>query len=180
MQTVGFFKRLLVMTYDGLLLVSVAFFSSALLMGLFTWLGPDSFFAAPDPANPNLIERSDLGRLVGGVIVSINVFCVSFFYYGWFWTHGGQTLGMKAWKLYLIKPDGKFINWNTAFKRYLLSLVSWACLGLGFTWSLLDSRKRTWHDIMTNTLIVKAPEQAAKDRANNLKKHQAKNAAKRR
>jgi len=178
MQTIGFFKRLLVMTYDGLLLTSVVFFSSAVLMGFFTWLGPDAFFATPDPANPNLIERSDLGRLIGGILVTINVFCVSFFFYGWFWTHGGQTLGMKAWKLYLVKPDGKFIDWNTAFKRYLASLLSWACLGLGFTWALLDARKRTWHDILTNTMIVKSAEQAAKDRSNNLKRHQAKNRAK--
>lgn len=155
MQGIGFFKRLLVIIYDGLLLISVAFFTSALLMGIFTWLGPDSLFVAPDPAHPNLLERSDLGRIIGGVIVSINVACVSFFFYGWFWTHGGQTLGMKAWSLYLVKPDGKFINWSTALKRYLAALVSIACLGLGFTWSLLDSRNRTWHDILTNTQIIK-------------------------
>lgn len=155
MQGIGFFKRLLVIIYDGLLLVSVAFFSSALLMAIFTWLGPDAFFVAPDPSNLKLLERSDLGRMVGGALISINVLCVSFFFYGWFWTHGGQTLGMKAWNLYLIKPDGKFIDWKTAFKRYLVSLLSIACFGLGFTWSLLDSRKRTWHDILTDTQIVK-------------------------
>ena len=178
MQTIGLFKRLLVILYDGLLLVSVAFFTSALLMGLFTWLGPDSFFATPDPANPSLIERSDLGRLVGGIIISINVVFVSFFFYGWFWTHGGQTLGMKAWGLYLIKPDGKFIDWSTALKRYSAALLSWACLGLGFTWILLDARKRTWHDILTNTQIVKSKQDADKDRQQNLAKHRAKNVAK--
>jgi len=155
MQGIGFFKRLLVIIYDGLLLVSVAFFTSALLMVIFTWFGPDAFFVAAAPDNPKLLERSELGRIVGGAIVSINVVAVSFFFYGWFWTHGGQTLGMKAWNLYLIKPDGKFIDWQTAFKRYLLAIVSIACLGFGFTWSLLDSRNRTWHDMATNTQIVK-------------------------
>jgi uncharacterized RDD family membrane protein YckC len=178
MQTIGLFKRLLVILYDGLLLTSVAFFTSALLMGLFTWLGPDAFFTAPDPSNPNLIERSDLGRIVGGVIVSINVICVSFFFYGWFWTHGGQTLGMKAWNLYLIKPDGKFIDWKTALKRYLAALASWAFVGLGFSWILLDSKQRAWHDILTGTQIVKSKQQGEKDKQNNLTKHRAKNAAK--
>ena len=177
MQTIGLFKRLVVITYDGLLLTSVAFFSSALLMGVFTWLGPDIFFAPADPANPNLLERSDLGRLVGGIIVTINVICVSFFFYGWFWTHGGQTLGMKAWNLYLIKPDGKFIDWSTALKRYLAAVVSWACLGLGFTWVLLDKQKRSWHDIFTNTKIVKSKQQGEQDKQKNLAKHRAKNAA---
>jgi len=156
MQSIGLFKRLIVIIYDGLLLISVAFFSSALIMAVFTWLGPDAFFVAPDPAHPKLLERSELGRLVGGALVSINVVAVSFFFYGWFWTHGGQTLGMKAWNLYLVKPDGKFIDWGTAFKRYLAALLSWACLGLGFTWALLNKRNRTWHDIFTNTQIVKA------------------------
>lgn len=155
MHGIGFFKRLLVIVYDGLLLVSAVFFTSALIMALFTWLGPDAFFVASDPDNPKLLERSDLGRLVGGTLVSINVVAVSFFFYGWFWTHGGQTLGMKVWNLYLIKPDGKFIDWPTALKRYLAALISIAFFGLGFTWSLLDRRKRTWHDILTNTLIVK-------------------------
>ncbi len=154
MKSISLFKRILVMIYDGLLLCSVVFFSSALLMGLFTWLGPDVLFNAPDPDYPKLLERSELGRIVGGVIVSINVVAVSFFFYGWFWTHGGQTLGMKAWNLYLVKPDGKFIGWKTAFKRYLAALLSWACLGLGFTWSLLNSNNRTWHDMLTDTHII--------------------------
>lgn len=155
MKSIGLLKRVLVMIYDGLLLTSVAFFSSALLMGIFTLLGPDVLFTAPDPEYPKLLERSELGRTIGSIIVSINVLVVSFLFYGWFWTHGGQTLGMKAWNLYLVKPDGKFIDWKTAFKRYLAAIFSWACLGLGFTWSLLSSNNRTWHDIFTDTHIIK-------------------------
>lgn len=26
----------------------------------------------------------------------------SFVFYGWFWTHGGQTLGMRAWRIRLV------------------------------------------------------------------------------
>jgi len=85
---------------------------------------------------------------------------------------------MKAWNLYLIGPGGKFIDWNTALKRYLAALLSWACLGLGFTWVLLDNQKRSWHDILTNTKIVKSKQQAEKDKKKNLAKHRAKNAAK--
>lgn len=154
------------MIYDGLLLTGVAFFSSALViavvMSLFKLIAPEIFFAAPDPEFPKLLERSEFGRIVGGVIVSINVLVVSFLFYGWFWTHGGQTLGMKAWNLYLVKPDGKFIDWKTAFKRYLAALLSWACLGLGFTWSLLNSNNRTWHDILTDTHIIKVKQSRKK------------------
>jgi uncharacterized RDD family membrane protein YckC len=178
MQTIGFFKRLVVILYDGLLLVSVVFFTSALWMGLFTWLGQDAFSVAADPANPHTLRGlNQLGRLVGGAIVSINVLGVSFFFYGWFWTHGGQTLGMKVWNLYLVNHDGKFIDWNTALKRYLASLVSWAFVGLGFTWILLDKRKRAWHDILSGTQIIKSKQQSEKDKQQNLRNHRAKNAA---
>lgn len=155
MQTIGFFKRIVLVVYDGLLLFAVAFFLSALLMGLFQWLAPANFFV--DPAlleDPKMRQLTDLGRLVGNVLVTINCLIVSFLFYGWFWTHGGQTLGMRTWNLYLIKPDGKFIDWNTAAKRYLAAIVSWLALGLGFTWILVNKRKRAWHDILSNTQIV--------------------------
>jgi len=154
-QTVGFFKRLIVVVYDGLLLFAVAFFISALLMGLFQWLAPAGFFIDPaQPDNPKIRELTNLGRMVGNVIVSINCLLVSFFFYGWFWTHGGQTLGMKAWNLYLVKPDGKFIDWKISAKRYFAAIISWAIFGLGFTWILVNKRKRAWHDILSNTQII--------------------------
>lgn len=158
MQSIGFFKRLLIIIYDGLLVFAVIFFTSAVLMGLFQWLAPSSIYLAPsDLDNPSLRELSSLGRLLGGALVGLNCLLVSFFFYAWFWTHGGQTLGMRAWNLYLIKPDGKFIDWPTAAKRYLIALVSWAALGLGFTWILLNRDKLSWHDILTNTKIVHVP-----------------------
>lgn len=158
MQTPGLFKRLLIVIYDGLLLVAVAMVTSALLMAAVMFVAPDSFFI--DPAmleNPKMIELSQLGRVVGGVIVSINCIVISFIFYGWFWTKGGQTLGMRAWNLYLIKPDGKFIDWKTALIRYGAAIISWAVVGMGFAWILLNSRKRAWHDSLSGTQIVFVP-----------------------
>ncbi|MFT5572459.1 MAG: putative RDD family membrane protein YckC [Cryomorphaceae bacterium] len=158
MQTPGFLKRIVIAAYDGLLLFAVIFFLSAILMGLFQWLAPSSFYLDPSLLdNPKMVELSPLGRSVGTFIVSVNCLTISFLFYGWFWTHGGQTLGMRAWNLYLIKPDGKFIDWKIASKRYSAALLSWAALGLGFTWILLDKRKLAWHDILSNTRIVYVP-----------------------
>lgn len=155
MKKIGFIKRILVAGYDGLLLVAVTFFSLALVMALFVWLAPSSFFIDPSLLEtPKMIELSDLGRLVGSSIFVVHCVAVSFFFYGWFWTHGGQTLGMRAWNLYLIKEDGKFIDWKIAAVRYCAALVSWAVFGLGFTWILLNSRKLAWHDIATKTQII--------------------------
>jgi len=165
MQTVGLIKRLVVMVYDGLLLFSVAAFSSAVVMGIYLFLAhlaPESFVMDPSKLeNPKITQLTELGKLIGGILVTINVLVVSFFFYAWFWTHGGQTLGMKAWNLYLIKPDGKFIDWKLARKRYLLALLSWLPLGLGYSWILLNRKQLTWHDMWTNTQIVKHKPNAA-------------------
>ena len=158
MKKIGFFKRILVATYDGLLLIAVTFFTLALVMGVFIAVAPDSFFIDPSHLeNPKMLQFTDLGRLVGSITFVAHCLAVSFFFYGWFWTHGGQTLGMRAWNLYLIKPDGKFINWKIAAKRYCVALLSWAFFGLGFTWILLNRQKLTWHDIASNSQIVFSP-----------------------
>jgi len=158
MKKIGFFKRILVAVYDGLLLVAVTFFTLAIVMGLFMFIAPESFFIDPSlMENPKMIQFTDLGRFVGSAIFIIHCIGISFFFYGWFWTHGGQTLGMRAWNLYLIKPDGKFIDWRIAAKRYFAALLSWAFFGLGFTWILINKRKLAWHDILSNTQIVFSP-----------------------
>lgn len=149
---------MLVICYDGLLLVAVTFFTLALVMGLFISIAPDSFFVASDALEkPKMVELSDLGRLIGSTIFVIHCLAISFIFYGWFWTHGGQTLGMRAWNLYLIKPDGKFIGWKIAAKRYCAALISWGVFGLGYSWILLNKNKLTWHDIVTGTKIVYSP-----------------------
>lgn len=159
MKKVGFLKRILVAMYDGLLLTAVVFFSLALVMAVFIAIAPPSFFVDPSLLeNPRMLELTELGRLVGSIIFIIHCFAVSFFFYGWFWTHGGQTLGMRAWNLYLIKPDGKFINWKIAAKRYISAILSWTLFGLGFTWILINKKKLAWHDITSNTQIIHAPQ----------------------
>jgi len=154
-KRIGLFKRLLVMVYDGLLLFSVLFFTSALWMLMFTLLAPESLYLDPSKLEAHkLASFTALGKGLAFSIVALNILAVSFFFYGWFWTHGGQTLGMRAWHLYLTKPDGKFIDWPLAAKRYSAALLSWACCGLGFLWVLFHPQRKAWHDLLSNTQIV--------------------------
>ena len=138
MKKIGLLKRLLVILYDALLLAGVMFVSSIVFLIL-----PASF-------------ETSLG---GTVVKQLYLLGIAFFFYGWFWTHGGQTLGMRAWNLYLIKADGKFIDWPTAALRFFVAIISWAAAGLGFTWILLNKQRRSWHDLATGTEIVYLPKQ---------------------
>ncbi len=81
---------------------------------------------------------------------------LSFLYFGWFWTHGGQTVGMRAWRLRLrVRGDGADpVLWRQALARFLAAGLSWAALGLGFAWALWDRERLTWHDRVSGTVLV--------------------------
>lgn len=164
MSKPGFFKRLIVVIYDGLLLCGALLFTSLVLMVIFNALAPPSFYlTTPVDGQLSTYEHSSLGRIVGGILLSINALIVSFIYYAWFWIHAGQTLGMKVWHLYLVKNDGKFISWQQAVSRYSCAILSWSIFGLGFLWILVSPSRNMWHDSLSSTMIVLSrPDQKTK------------------
>lgn len=72
----------------------------------------------------------------------------------WFWTHGGQTLGMRAWRIKIFSTDGQSVSFRQALVRYLVAILSLTILGLGFLWVLFDPQKRAWHDLASRTRLV--------------------------
>ena len=51
-------------------------------------------------------------------IKRVYLLSVCFGYFGGFWVHGGQTLGMKAWRIKVIRLDGSRLGWIAALKRF--------------------------------------------------------------
>lgn len=82
-----------------------------------------------------------------------------------FWTRGGQTLGMRAWRIKLVNDGGGPITWRTAGLRFLAGCLSLAAAGLGFVWALFDEHKRTWHDKAAGTRLVLLPKRRRRRRA---------------
>lgn len=132
----GFLRRLGAMFYDSLLLL-------ALLMMLsypYVWLtGGDK---------PDLIVRT---------LYQLYLLVICFFYYAGFWVRGGQTLGLRTWRMKLVSNDGGPITWVMALKRFVYALLSLICLGLGFLWVLHDRDKLAWHDRWSGTRLVRLP-----------------------
>ena len=44
--------------------------------------------------------------------------------------------------------------------RFLVAILSWLALGLGYLWTLVDKRKRSWHDLYSDSVIVRLPKHA--------------------
>ena len=71
-----------------------------------------------------------------------------------FWTHGGQTLAMKTWRIRLVSADGGRVGLGQAFHRYVLAVLGTAALGLGFAWALVDRERQFLHDRLAGTALV--------------------------
>ncbi len=87
----------------------------------------------------------------GQIYYPIYLIIISFLFYGWFWTHGGQTLGLKSWKIRLLSEQYQPITWRQALIRFVIAIFSWMCLGFGFFWVLVDKHQRTWHDLASKS-----------------------------
>jgi uncharacterized RDD family membrane protein YckC len=71
------------------------------------------------------------------------------------WGRGGQTLGMRPWRIRVVAADGGKPSRKTLILRYLVGHVSLLLAGLGFWWAWLDREKRTWHDRASGTRVVR-------------------------
>lgn len=56
-------------------------------------------------------------------------------YFIWFWTHSGQTLPMKTWRMRLVTVEGSSLSLKRALARYFLAWL-WFLPGLAIAWAL--------------------------------------------
>ncbi|HEY0635439.1 MAG TPA: RDD family protein [Gammaproteobacteria bacterium] len=126
--------------------LAAALYDSLLVFGI---LGVATFAALP--------FTGDLGDGRAHPFFTVYLFMVSFLFFGWFWTHGGQTLGMKVWGIRVQNREGGPITLWQAALRFIVAIASWGVFGLGFLWSLIDKEKLTWHDRYSMTVLVVLP-----------------------
>jgi uncharacterized RDD family membrane protein YckC len=128
----GFLRRLAAMFYDSLLLLA--------LMAVAT-----------------TIITLPLGMPQGGNLIFYQIFLfeiIPLLFFTGFWSHGGQTLGMRAWRLKVVREDGGVVGWRDALRRHLAALLSCLTLGLGFLWILVDPQGLAWHDRLSKTRLI--------------------------
>ena len=97
----------------------------------------------------------DVHRLGDKLLVQALVLLVTAAYFVVSWVRGGQTVGMRPWRLRVVRADGAPITTAQALLRFMIALVSLGACGLGFLWCLVDHDRRAWHDIAARTLLVR-------------------------
>ena len=133
MSTCGVLRRLAAMTYDSTLLFAVLFFATIVAMIFF---------------QPAELQASR-------VVYPMYLLLVIYLYFVWQWIYGRQTLGMKAWRVKLIRDDATVLNWQSASLRFVLALVSLIPLGFGLFWSVFDPDRATFYDRYSKTRLIR-------------------------
>lgn len=129
-------RRLAALFYDLLVLIAIWMFAAALVLL--------AFHGEVDVANQPLLYH----LVLQGVLLGLGAayFVIS-------WSRGGQTIGMRAWKVRIVDAEGHSPNLRQSVLRFGLALVS-LIAAFGFIWCLFDANRRAWHDVMVKTKMV--------------------------
>jgi uncharacterized RDD family membrane protein YckC len=76
------------------------------------------------------------------------------------WHRGGQTLGMRPWRLRVVAVDGGDASWRALLGRYAIGTLSLLLAGAGFWWAWIDRDRLTWHDRASGTRLLRMPKKA--------------------
>ncbi len=77
-------------------------------------------------------------------------------YFIYCWTHGGQTLPMKTWRVRLVTRGGGMVSLKTGVVRYAFAVFGIGLGGLGFIWAIFDTERQFLHDRLAGTRIIRA------------------------
>jgi len=133
LPTAGIIRRMAAMLYDTLLLTAVLFVASAIAVAI------------------------NRGQAVAHPLYYLSLAAICYLFFCWFWTNGGQTLGMRTWRLKLITESEKAMNWSQASWRFLFALIALLPFGLGLFWMIFDSQRLAVHDRLSASKIVYLP-----------------------
>jgi len=138
--TASLTRRLAAMGYDALVLLALYIILGGLLVTGIT----------------KLSGQEEMIRLSPATAASL-IYVLSFLYYMHSWRRGGQTIGMKAWDIFIVADDNSPIRLSHCILRSGTGFFSLMVVGLGYFWMLIDKKQRTWHDIASLTRIVHKP-----------------------
>ena len=125
--------RLLALCYDALPVLALLMMTSA----VFLWLHGGRTVES-DPVF-GALEFAAMWLLVGAYFVTS-------------WRRGGQTIGMRPWRLQVLGSDGRSAPLQRLCLRYAVASV---IPGLCLLWAPFDAQRRGLHDMAADTLVVR-------------------------
>ena len=134
-QSITLLRRLGGILYDTLIAGSVVFIIAAITLFI--------------------LQVNGMGEVKPNSTLSNMLFLyylfIAYVFFTWFWTHGGQTVGMKAWKIRVENMQGRPINMIEATARFGFALFLPVISQL---WCLIDRDKMALHDRLSRTKLT--------------------------
>lgn len=127
-------RRLAAILYDGLLVLAIWMIGTLPLVIL-------------------LGDSIDANNFAFKVYLAV----LAYAYFHLSWRNIGQTLGMRSWRLHLVRDEDAPPAWMASLIRLAVALVSAAAAGLGFASALWRPDRRTWHDRVSRTRLEWRP-----------------------
>jgi len=137
--------RLLALLYDALPVIALWMLASTAFTVGYTVLGHH-------PARENITPFSALQWLLWSCC-----WVITGLYAVLSWRGGGQTLGMRPWRLQLVDLAGNVPGTRALWRRYAVASLSLLLGGLGFWWAWIDRDRLAWHDRASGTRLVRWP-----------------------
>lgn len=133
--TAGLFRRLAAGTYDLVLVIALWVLATLLI----------------------IVARGGQPVPVGNPLYQALLLALAAGFFAGFWCWGGQTLGMRAWRMQVRRADGAPLDARTSALRLGALLLALAPLGIGLWWMLVDRERQPWHDRLARTRVIVLP-----------------------
>jgi len=137
----GILKRIAALVYDTLVLCAIWLCYGWVVIYLIqeAWLG---------------MPLAENGRAEMGLAGQIGQLCIPFLFYCFFWMRGGQTLGMKAWRLKLLNSENQPASLPQCLVRSVTAPFCVLLGGVGYLWCWFDRDGRALQDRLSSTQVV--------------------------
>lgn len=139
----GFWRRLMAFGFDQMILFS--------LMAIFAVSGFIAVELGSGGRGMSLLKQARIIiPLLFPLAVVLGIVYFSFFHAAW-----GQTVGKMIFRVRVVQKNGQPLTFPQALLRTLAYLVSALPVFLGFIWAGFTSSKRSWHDLISGTIVVR-------------------------
>lgn len=140
-------RRLVAAIYDWLLIAALWFVTTGIVIAVFNHyhLGLENYHGVGRPPE----------RFLHGVLLPI-LLLEAWAFYAWFWLHGGQTLGMRSWRLQVADYRGRKLKLWQTLVRFAGAWLSFLLAGAGY-WLVLLKPHQSLHDRLSATETRVAP-----------------------
>lgn len=97
-----------------------------------------------------------LNHLLSFLVFVVVFWPASTFLYCFLTSHYGGSPGKLLTGIAIVNSKNKYISfWLAFFRSYVGYFVSGTLFFLGFAWILIDKQRRAWHDLISDTYVIK-------------------------